>query len=203
MDLLSSEQGECWKAFSTDTQFDIEVLFDCTSAFFPQVLLENLGTCKIFNHKTQILTEYGLKRFYKAVGGQWHSDGILQTTENNCCPFCQDPEGTDGSDCPSPASAAPGPRDPARVIVPCPSAPQQELSPAHHSPALPTHGICWAGLSAHSGLIPSPSPGRCPLLRMGAALGVPRCSAHGWTGLGQGCPMEIAMEGHREPQVLL
>lgn len=198
MDLLSWEQGEYWKALSTDTQFYIEVLFDCTSACFPLELLENFGTCKVINNKTQILNEYGLKRFYKAVGVQWYSDEILQTTENNCCPFWQDPEGTDGSDCPSPASAAPGPRDPARAIIPCPSASQQELSPAHHSPALPTHGICCAGLSAHSGLIPS--PGRCPLLRMGAALGVPRCSAHGWTGLGQGCLMEIPMEAHREPQ---
>lgn len=75
--LLSLEEGGCWKAFSADTQFCIEVLFDWTCACYPQVFLENLGTCKIISHKTQILTEYGIKRFYKAGRVQRYSDEIL------------------------------------------------------------------------------------------------------------------------------
>lgn len=177
------------KSISTDTQFCIEVLFDCTSACSPQVFLENLGTHKIINHKTRILTEYGMQRFYKAVRVQWYSGEILQTTENSWHSFCQDPEGTNRSDCPLPASSGPGSHViPPEPLSPAPMIPQQGLSPAHHSPTLPTHGISWAGLSAHSGLIPSPSPGRCSVLRMGAALGVPRCYAYGWDRAGPGLP---------------
>lgn len=193
MGFLSLEHGECWKEFSTHTQFRIEVLFDCTSACSSQVFLENLGTRKIINHKTQISTEYEVKRFYKAVRLQQYSDETLQTTENNWHPFCQDPESTDGSDCPLPASSGPGPH----AIQPEPSSPapvipQQGLSPVHHSPALPTHGICWAGPFWPHPItipreVPSPEDWGDVLLMAG-------------TGMGLGCLMEIPMEmAHREP----